>query len=469
VNLTTIHPVGPKPKPGTPAAPKKMPRLGWLEYVVVAQTLLPAMMFIPAFAPFRFLTRVASFALPVIAWGFFLLAGRKVAGGRLYAPTPFLLFIMGWLTLSIVHPTVNTLTSAMCAVGITVGVFCPAFWAPAAITDGRQIRRLIVLLLLCNGASALMGIAQVYRPETFRPPKLAESVISMEAQLTIKTDSGREFLRPAGLTDTPGGAALGGVVSCGFGLAVALATGTWWKRLGALGLALAGITILFYSQVRSLTITLILGIAFWGTLLILRGEYRKFSTLMSCVFVLGLVSIAWVVRDGGSAVMGRFLDLFEDRATTVYYNSRGAFIEYAFAEYLPRYPLGAGPGRVGMASLIFGNSLVPANRVPLYAETQIELWILDGGLPVLIAYPLALIVALFSAVRTAVKCPNPDVAYWAGAALVFAVTTLVSALAGCPFMAPMGVQFWALLGAVYGAQEFARVETVKARLRASAP
>ena len=449
----------------------KMPPLGWLEYIVLAQTVLPAMMFIPQLVPFRFVTRVASFVLPMIAWGAFLLSGRKVIGGRLYPPAPFLMFITGWLTLSIFHPTVNTLTSAICAVGIAVGVFCPAFWAPASIVDGRQLRRVMILLLLCNGASALMGIAQVYRPATFRPPKIAlfEGDASLEGALTVKTEDGREFLRPPGLTDTPGGAALGGVVACAFGLALALAPGPWWKRLGALGLALVGLTVLFFSQVRALTITLVVGVSFWGVLLIVRGEYRKFSTLLACFCLLGAVSVAWVMRDGGSAVMNRFVALFEDRAITVYHANRGAFIEYALTEHLPKYPLGAGPGRAGMPSAMFGTRLVPPDRAPIYAETQIEFWILDGGLPVLIAYPLALIMAVFSAVKTAVKCPDPEIAYWAGAVLIFTVTVITAAMGGATFMAPMGVQFWALLGAVYGAQEHARVEAVKARLRAATP
>jgi hypothetical protein len=444
-----------------------MPRLGWLEWVIITQTLMPALMFIPPLIPLRFLTRVASFGLPLIAWGFSILSGRRVAGGRTYPPTGTLLFIVGWLTLSIAHPTTNTLNAAMCAVGITVGVFCPAFWAPASIVDRRQLRRLMVIMLLCNGASALMGIAQVYRPDTFRPPELPILKVNPDAESSynVKTDDGREFLRPPGLTDSPGGAALGGIASVAFGLAMALAPGAWWKRLSGMGLALAGLTILFYSQVRSLTLTLVLGVMFWGVLLALRGEIRKLSMLLACVGFLGLAAIGWVIRDAGAGMLKRFGDLFEDRVTTTYYKHRGAFIEYALSEHLPKYPLGAGPGRVGMASFFFGNPLAPVDRRILYAETQVEVWILDGGIPVLIAYPLALLLAIYSAAKTAVKCPDPEIAYWAGAILVYGITVLMAAFAGQPFMSQMGVQFWALLGGLYGAQEFARVESAKAKMK----
>ncbi len=446
-----------------------MPRIGLLELVVLAQTLLPALMFIPQLVQFRFLTRVASFALPLMAWAVYIVLGRKVAGGRTYPPAIPLAFAMGWLALSIMHPTTNTFSAAFCAVGIAAGVCCPAFWAPAAIRDVRQIRRLMVLMLLCNGASALMGIAQVYRPDTFRPPKIAmfEASADMESSLTVTTDKGREFLRPPGLTDTPGGAAIGGVASCAFGLAMSLAPGAWWKRLGGLGLAMIGLTILFYCQVRSLTITLIVGIVVWAVLLLIRQEIRKLSMLLACVGMIGFAAMTWILYDGGASVLQRFADLFEDRATTVFYANRGAFIENGLTVVLPRHPLGAGPGRVGMASGMFGSSLVPFDRRVLYAETQIELWIYDGGLPLLFLYPLALLFAVASAVRTAVKCPDPEIAFWTGAVIVYVVAILTAVLAGQPFMAPMGVQFWALLGAIYGANELVRVNAAKANARAA--
>jgi hypothetical protein len=469
--MRTLAPTRPaKANPlGDSLSQKRMPGWGWLEWVVIVQTLMPALMFIPALIQIRFLTRVVSFAIPLAAWGFYFMSGRKVAGGRTYPPTGPLLFIVGWMTLSIAHPTINTLNAALCAIGITVGVFCPAFWGPAAIVDRRQLRRLMVIMLLCNGASALMGIAQVYRPDTFRPPELPilKNNPDIESSLNVKTDDGREFLRPPGLTDAPGGAAIGGIASVAFGLAMALAPGAWWKRLSGMGFALAGLTVLFYSQVRSLTLTLGLGIVFWGVLLALRGEIRKLSMLLACVGLLALAALGWVIRDAGAGMLKRFGDLFEERVTTTYYKHRGAFIEYALSEYLPRYPLGAGPGRVGMASFFFGNPLAPVDRRPIYAETQVEVWILDGGLPVLIAYPLALLMAIYSAARTAVKCPDSEIAYWAGAILVYAVTVLIAAFAGQPFMSPMGVQFWALLGGLYGAQEFSRVEAAKAKLRAT--
>jgi hypothetical protein len=462
--------VAPKPRPVPPPNPKragKMPSVGWLELIVVSQTVLPALMFVPSLVPYRTISRMIAYLLPLAAWAAHVVSGRRVAGGRAYPPAICLGLAVAWMTISIGNPMVNTLASALCAVMITTAVLCPAFWAPAAITDPRQLKRLLMILLVCNGASALMGLAQVYRPDTFRPPRILVFEVNGEAEgmATIVTDDGRKILRPPGLTDSPGGAAIGGLISCAIGLAVALTPIAWWKRSAGMGIAVVGLTVLFYSQIRSMTITLILGLVLWGVLLALRGEAKKLATLGVLGAVLALAAVGWVVRGGGARAMDRFLSLFEERATTVFYRNRGAFIEHSLTEQLPRFPLGAGPGRIGMASFYFGNPLTPRDRAPLYGETQIDYWVINGGLPLVLLYPVALILAFIIVIRTAVWSPDPEVAYWAGAVFVYAVAAGASLMAGPAFEGPPGVQFWVLLGALYGTAQQARVDALKAKAR----
>ena len=436
-----------------------MPRIGWMEIVVLSQSILPALMFVPLFLPYRFLTRVAAFALPVLAWAIYSMSGRRVVGGRLYMPVPFLAFSAVWVAGSVfLNPGVNTLMSALCALGITLGVIAPAFWVPASIRDPRQLGRLMVLLLVCNGASALMGLAQVYRPDTFRPPRIAilEANPEKEVSLEIELKDGRRILRPPGLTDTPGGAAMGGQTSCAIGLALALMPIAWWKRGIGLGMALVGLTILFYSQVRVLLLTLIGGLMIWAVLLALRGEVRKLTMLATCCGLLGVAAVAWVLYSGGETVLSRFMLLLDDNPATTYMKYRGGFVANAMNDYLPRYPLGAGPGRSGMPQNMFGDRLAPVDRAPLWAETQIEMWILDGGAPLLLAYSLALVAAILSAAGTALRSHDPEVSYWAGVVLVYGVASLASVFGFPVFMAPAGVQFWALFGALFGADSAAR-------------
>jgi hypothetical protein len=460
--------VAPTPRTAPRLAPKpakKMPWPGCLELIVVAQTVLPAMMYVPTFLPYRKVTRMMAFVLPLVAWAYYVIRAKRVAGGRTYPPAVCLGWAAVWLTISIANPWVNTLTSAACSVVITVAVLCPAFWAPAAITDSRQLKRLLMVMLACNGASALLGLAQVLRPDTFRPPQIFVFEVNAEAEggVSFEADDGRKVLRPPGLTDSPGGAAIGGLVSCAIGLAVALSPVAWWKRTGGAGIALVGLIVMFYCQGRAMTVTLVLGLILWGVLLALRGEVKKLATLGVLGAVLGLAAIGSVVRSGSSNALNRFASLFEEQATTVYYKNRGGFIERAVAEYLPNYPLGAGPGRIGMASFYFGNPLAPRDRKPLYAETQIEYWIIDGGVPLLLLYPAALVLAFAGVVRTALKAPDPEIAFWAGVVFVYTVATGAMLLSGPTFVGPPGIQFWLLLGALYGAQECSRVDALKAR------
>jgi hypothetical protein len=121
-----------------------------------------------------------------------------------------------------------------------------------------------------------------------------------------------------------------------------------------------------------------------------------------------------------------------------------------------------------MASSMFGNRLAPPDRRLLYAETQVEIWAYDGGLPLLIAYMLALLAALGSAALTALRDPDPYVSYWAGIVLVLGVAGVASGLGGQAFMSSIGVQFWALMGALHGARECARLEAARASVRAAA-
>ena len=80
---------------------------------------------------------------------------------------------------------------------------------------------------------------------------------------------------------------------------------------------------------------------------------------------------------------------------------------------------------------------------------------------------MALLVAMYGAVRAAIWSPDPEIAYWAGVVFVYAVAVGASLLSGPPFVGPGGVQFWALLGALYGAQERSRVNALKAKTQAA--
>ena len=174
------------------------------------------------------------------------------------------------------------------------------------------------------------------------------------------------------------------------------------------------------------------------------------------VGLLGLAAVGWVMRSGGATVMKRFYSLTESRVDSVYYNSRGFFVEHALTVELIDAPLGAGMGRVGMMYFYFGNPMAPPSSGNLYAETQIEAWVLDGGAPLLLGSIGALAAAMWSAVRIVLRSPDRELNYWAIIVVVFGVFTMLGCLGNMTFLSQIGMQFWVLMGGLFGADALAR-------------
>ena len=111
--------------------------------------------------------------------------GRPPAAGRGDVPrAPWLLGVIAWLSLSIMHPGINSPLAALAQVALYVSVLSPAFWAPLALTSSRQIGRLMALLFLINALSSTLGIAQVFRPERFNPPATSRRCITSSRERT---------------------------------------------------------------------------------------------------------------------------------------------------------------------------------------------------------------------------------------------------------------------------------------------
>ena len=64
------------------ARARRLPGWGWLEWGVVAQTAMPALMFVPGLGGARTLTRVAAFGIALAAWGATVLGGGGRRAGR---------------------------------------------------------------------------------------------------------------------------------------------------------------------------------------------------------------------------------------------------------------------------------------------------------------------------------------------------------------------------------------------------
>lgn len=426
----------------------KMP-WGWLEWVIVGQTLFPALLFVPGLTKIRFLLRVASFGLSLTAWAVVAARGRRASGKR-FAAAPWLAFCAGWLALMLAHPEGNGLVSALASMMLNLAILAPVFWAPALADSTQRVTRLLTIMLVCNAASTIVGILQFYRPGTFDPPALMISEIMGDdyvGSLSYTTADGREVLRPCGLTDTPGAASLAGSYTCLIGVAWILRPIGHWRQAACLFLGLAGMAVVYFSQVRTCLVLTLVGLVQMAVMLALRRDYGKLSRLLTVGALIVFGSIAWAVRDGGEVVMERFLQLMDEAPGEAYYENRGRFLEETFDRYLWDYPLGAGLGRWGMMYYYFGDK----SRPSLWSEIQPTAWIFDGGIPLLLAYSLGIGAAVLATVRLALRSRDAELANLASVICAICLSILAACLSSMPFIGPVGIQFWVILGALHGA------------------
>jgi hypothetical protein len=439
-----------RPRPNRPAArPARRPAWGWLEWFVLSQTIFPALMFVPGLSAIRTPLRMAAYAMAPVAWFMVARSGRRRAGSDSFPARPWLLATSAWLVLSILHPNSYSLVASTAQAALYISVLSPAFWAPTALTATVQLRRLMLVLFLCNAASAVVGIGQVFRPQTFNPPVIpAMNNMFSGEDLMYETGDGRKILRPCGLTDSPGAAAPAGMAAAMLGLCWALLPVAAWKRLASLGLAFLGVAVIYYTQVRFTLVMLGICIAGLTGLLMLRRDAKKAVLLSTLGAVLLIGALGWVASSTGSVVTDRFMTLFTGDPGKLYQESRGGFVQNAFEEVLWRYPLGYGMGWWGMIQASFGNRAVPS---PIWVEVMWPGWIYDGGFPLLIAYAGALAVAMLDSVRIALRSKDRELAYWAAVIVAFNLSVLATTFSYATFLSPLGVQFWMLAAALHAA------------------
>jgi hypothetical protein len=440
---------------------------GWLEVVVLAGTVLPALLFIPGVSKVRTVTRIASYAIMPLAWFFVARRQRKPLGAGTFPARPWLLFSGAWLALSVFHPNAHTLLSAAAQAALYITIFCPAFWADAALDSRRQLGRLLALLFLCNALSSAVGVAQVFRPGTFMPPDMPALRNEFGGQnLMYETDDGRRIFRPTGLTDTPGGAGLAGVTAALVGFCWALRPIAVWKRGACVVLAFLGIAVIYFTHVRVALVMLLLSFVTVMGLFVLQRNTRQ-AVLLAVGGVGSLAgALLWAIRSVGSSVADRFLTLVKGDPGTVFAQNRGGFVRDAFERLLWENPLGAGMGWWGMMHMYFGNTRV---RSPVWVELMWQAWLQDGGVPLLIGYVGAVTVALYDSTRIALTCPDREVAYWGAVIVASNLSVLAGCFCGVTFLSPLGVQFWLLAAALHAADVQARAAARGAQAAAGRP
>jgi hypothetical protein len=354
----------------------------------------------------------------------------------------------------ILHPLTSPMLVGVAQFCLYFAILSPVFWASAYVSSRQKLVRVLVVLLLCNGINSAVGVMQVYDADRWMPRQLSAVYLeaggdALLAASTFIGPGGRQMIRPPGLFDSAGAVAGAGMVATILGLVFCLEPIGWWRRAVSLGFGMAGVLALYLSQVRAAFVMTLLMMAAYLAMLALQNQKKRvvaFGTLGFGVVVVGL-SAATIL--GGEGISARFMTLLEGDPRDLYYQSRGIQVEAAMTDLVNEYPIGAGLGRWGMLSYYFGDRGVRSRG--LFAEVQPNVWLLDGGVPLLVLYSLVLIVTLIADLILIQSLADPDDRLVAAIVVAANVGTLGLAFTFIPFGTAIGMQFWFLEGILRGA------------------
>ncbi|MGO9449528.1 MAG: hypothetical protein ACLQDV_00565 [Candidatus Binataceae bacterium] len=395
-------------------------------------------------------------------------------GKQTHPSTKPALLGMAFVGLAIFHPTTNSVAAGLAQFAINIAIMAPLLWVSHLTLDKAEVRRVLFIILAFQATSSLIGVLQIYYPGEFRG-SLSSVIGSQGASylrgLSYKNAAGSMVMRPSGLTDTPGGVGMAGQYATLLSLYFFLTETSPLIRGAAVLAAIVGVAAVYLSGVKAAMILLAIGLAVFVALFFWRSQNTRGARLgswvtrarTSAIQVLAITAVVAGVgyflafNIGGEGVTGATSALTAQAPGTVFYQERGQFLEETITTLLPRYPFGAGLGRWGMMSYYFGNPNNP-DSPGIWAEIQWTGWLLDGGVPLVLAYGAAILIALRFAVKCAISPALGDLAVFGALVAAFDVGLIAGTFDYIPFITGMGMDFWVLNAMLFGAIVYASRE-----------
>jgi hypothetical protein len=229
-------------------------------------------------------------------------------------------------------------------------------------------------------------------------------------------------------------------------------------RMLSAGAVVVGMTVLYLTQVRSLTVMAALGVFIFAAIRLRQGRLLRGGWIAVGGGALVAASFIWAAAIGGKAIETRFVGLIETGLFTTFQETRGLFLDYTFRELLFRFPLGSGLGRWGMMQVYFNDPSM-WHAPPIHVEIQITGWLLDGGVFMWVCYGGALTSAVRMAYLSAVSRSTDSLQHLSAIVLVFQLAVIGLCLTGPVFNTQLGVVFWMVTGALYGVTRAWKRET----------
>ena len=389
--------------------------------------------------------RTASFGISLL---FLVLFPPK--GERHPATTPAII-VMSIMFLGLgLHPHNNSMASGLAQCLLYLSILAPLFWVSSFKITPKGFETLIFLIWIFHTVSALFGVLQIYFPGQFQPA--LSTAIQNQAwggdNLKIILANGQEVFRPMGLTDVPGGAASAGFFALLFGIVIAIKYRNPFLLIAGAGSGVIGLFCIFLSQVRSMLVSSVICLFFFGLILVRSAQFSRLSMMISGVTALFVATFGWAIAVGGTSTLDRINTLFAGSAGEIYNQNRGHFLEHTIDNLLPQYPFGAGLGRWGMMNAYFGD---PQNMdaQPIWVEIQWTAWLLDGGILLIIAYVAAILVACYTAYKIAINRNLGDFGLWGGLILSYDVSAIATCFNYPLFISQGGMEFWLLNTALF--------------------
>jgi hypothetical protein len=417
----------------------------WLHTFVLTQFLFQIMLLFPQIGLLRVPMRMAFFGLSLL---FLILFPPK--GERHPATVPAIL-VMSIMFLGLgFHPYTNSLASGLAQCFLYLSILAPLFWVSGLKITTKGFESLIVLIWFFQTVSAGLGVLQIYFPGQFQPA-LSANIQNSEWGVEIGSiilANGVKTFRPMGLTDTPGGAATAGFFALLFGVVIALKFRNPFLALLGAGSSAVGLFCILLSQVRSILVSLVICLLFFAVILVRTAQFSRLTAMASGVTALFVATFGWAIAVGGTSTLDRINTLFADKAENVYHQNRGYFLQDTIENLIPQYPFGAGLGRWGMINQYFGDpGNMDAQR--MWVEIQWTGWVIDGGIPLTIAYVAAILIACYTAYKIATDCQLGDFSLWGGLILSYNIGALATCFNYPIFLSQDGIQFWLLNAALF--------------------
>lgn len=422
---------------------------GWAELFIASQLLWGVALFVPGMQAYRTYLRALPYLASLAAVGYYF---RRPTGEPLHASAKWLIAALALLVLNLLHSSTHS-AAGVAQVVFQLSIAAPALWMTRAVRSEAKLARVIWIVFLASAASSVVGILQVYYPDTFLPPEFSalgqEMNPDLVSSLTYRGADDRQIVRPPGLSDMPGGSAVAAMLTMVLGIVLAFRSRvTVLVRAVCLTAAAVGMTTLFLTQVRSLALIAGASVGVFALLRLRQGRAMAGAASVVLGAALVLAAYVWAVAVGGDSLAERFTGLFSEGVVQTFQQERGAFLTVTMLDLLFEYPFGAGLGRWGMMHVYFGDSAM-WDAPPIHVEIQPTGWLLDGGVPMWILMGGAILAGLRATYLVAVSATG-SIQESATMILCLQLTLLVICLTGPAFNTQMGIQYWALTAALWG-------------------